>query len=281
MKRLLAASVALIAFAVGPAGAADMPLKAPPPVVAAYDWSGFYIGLNGGYSWGRSSTGITFFNSATGVPIVPPAGSITSANFNLNGGIFGGQIGYNIQNGRLVYGIEADLQWSGERGSSNFLCAATATGGVCLPGLTFLPAGATGSALSLSQSLDWFGTVRGRLGLTVTPTVLAYVTGGLAYGGIRTNGTLSGFTPGGVATAIGFSNTTTKAGWTIGGGLEARLFDRWTGKAEYLYADYGTVTGTGINTAAGIGATFSSRITDNVFRVGVNYHFGGPIATRY
>ncbi|HLN38963.1 MAG TPA: outer membrane protein [Xanthobacteraceae bacterium] len=277
MKKLIAASAAFIAFAAaGAASAADMALKAPPVApVPEYDWTGGYVGINGGYSWGRSSTNVTFYNSATGVAIVPPPGSITSSRFNLDGGIVGGQIGYNLQSGRWVFGLETDLQWSGERGNTYFLCAATATGGVCLPGSTFLPAGATGAALSLSQSLEWFGTARGRLGVTLVPSVLAYVTGGLAYGSIKTSGNLSGFNPGGVASALAFTNSTTKAGWTLGGGLETRLADRWTGKIEYLYADYGTVSGMVVNTVAGIGANYSSRVTDNVLRVGVNYHFSG------
>jgi outer membrane immunogenic protein len=277
MKRLIAASAALIAFAAaGAASAADMAVKAPPMApVADPDWSGGYAGINGGYSWGRSSTNVTFIDNTTGLPIVPPPGSITSARFNLNGGVAGGQIGYNLQSGRWVYGLEADLQWSGERGSANFLCAATAFGGACLPGATFLPAGATGATLSLSQSLQWFGTFRGRLGVTLTPSVLAYVTGGLAYGSIKSSGILSGFTPGGAAAALAFSNSTTKGGWTVGGGLEARLAERWTGKIEYLYVDYGTVSGTVVDIPAGIGANLSSRVTDNVLRVGLNYHFSG------
>jgi outer membrane immunogenic protein len=277
MKKLIAASAALIAFAAaGAASAADMAVKAPPMApVADPDWTGGYVGINGGYSWGRSSTNVTFFNSATGVAIVPPPGSITSSRFNLNGGVAGGQIGYNLQSGRWVFGLETDLQWSDERGNTNFLCAATATGGVCLPGATFLPAGATGATLSYSQSLQWFGTARGRVGVTLVPSVLAYVTGGLAYGSIKTSGNLSGFNPGGAAAALAFNNSTTKGGWTLGGGLETRLTDRWTGKIEYLYADYGTVSGAVVNTVAGIGANYSSRITDNVLRVGLNYHFSG------
>src|SRR5205085_6961993 len=97
MKKFLIAAASLVALA-APAIAADMrmPVKAPPPVVAPVTmWSGFYIGLNGGYSWGRSRTDAVF--AVGGVPIVPPAGSVLSGTFNLNGGLFGGQIGYNWQ----------------------------------------------------------------------------------------------------------------------------------------------------------------------------------------
>jgi outer membrane immunogenic protein len=157
------------------ASAADLgarPYTKAPVMVEVWNWTGFYIGGNAGYSWGRSNTDVSYFNSVTGVPIVPPAGSITGAGFDMNGAIAGGQIGYNWQSSNWLFGLEADAQWSDERGSAAYRCAATAVGGVCLPGLTFLPAGVTGSSLAVNQSLEWFGTVRGRAGVLVTPQVL-------------------------------------------------------------------------------------------------------------
>ena len=261
----------------------------PPPVVV-WNWDGFYIGLNGGYSWGRSRTSVDYFNTTTGLPVVPPVGSITDASFNLNGGVFGGQIGYNWQSSNWVFGLEADLQWSGQRGSATFLCAAgavpvpgaAALPGPCLPGSTFLPPGTLGAGLSVDQRLEWFGTVRGRLGVLVTPAVLLYATGGLAYGSVKTDAVLSSITPAGVPVAAASSSSTTHAGWTIGGGIEAHLGGNWTGKAEYLYMDLGTFSSTVALPAAIIGANISSRITDNIFRVGINYHFTpGPVVARY
>jgi outer membrane immunogenic protein len=277
MKKLMMTTLALIAFgAIAPAQAADMPVKAMPvkaPGVIPYSWTGWYAGVNGGYSWGKSNTDVTFATFPGGVPIVPPAGSITNASTKLNGAIAGIQGGYNWQNGQWVVGIEGDIQWSGQRGSSDFLCAATIAGGVCLPGSTFLPAGATGTTLSLDQKLQWFGTLRGRAGWTVTPTWLLYVTGGLAVGGIKTDGTLSGFNPNGGAVVATGSSSTTKAGWTVGAGLEGVISGKWTGKIEYLYVDYGTVNGTFTDPGAGIQASFSSHVTDNVVRAGLNYHY--------
>jgi outer membrane immunogenic protein len=277
MKKPLLGVIAILALAVSSsAQAADMPTEMPvkaAPIDPPWSWTGLYVGGNVGYSWGKSDTDVAYATSPGGVPIVPPAGSITGASTNLDGAIAGGQIGYNWQNGNWVGGIEADLQWSGQSGSSNYLCAGTVTGGVCLPGLTFLPAGATGSALSLGQKLQWFDTLRGRLGFTPAPKWLVYATGGLAVGGIDTNAALASFTPVGVATLATASNSSTKAGWTVGVGVEALLSGHWTGKIEYLYMDYGTVSGSVINTPAGIMANYSSRITDNVLRAGLNYHF--------
>src|SRR6266700_3769287 len=150
ISSIATAALALM-IAIPSASAADLAprpyTKAPPAMVEIYNWTGFYVGGNAGYSWGRSNTDASFFNTATGLPIVPPAGSILTNSFDMNGGIAGGQAGYNWQSSNWVLGLEADIQWSGERGSAAFRCAATAVGGVCLPGLTFLPAGATGSNL--------------------------------------------------------------------------------------------------------------------------------------
>ena len=281
------ATAAFAAMAVIPAAsAADMApryTKAPPVMVEIWNWTGFYIGGNAGYSWGRSNSDVSYFNSVTGAAIVPPPGSITSAGFNMNGAIAGGQAGYNWQTGNMVWGVEADIQWSGEKGGANFLCAGTApAGGVCLPGLTFLPAGATGTALALGQSLEWFGTARLRGGFLVSPRVMLYGTGGLAYGSIKTSGAIASFNPNGIAVAFAGSNTDTRIGWTVGAGIEGMLTQNWTAKLEYLYMDLGRFDGgTYIVAPAFIGARVSSNFRDNILRAGINYKFGGPVVAKY
>lgn len=272
MKKLTLFGAAILASAViAPVRAADFPVKADP--IAVWSWTGFYVGGNVGYSWGRSDTSISFFNATTGVPIAPPAGSVTGGQFNMDGWLAGLQLGYNWQNGRWVLGAEADLQWTGQKGDANFLCAATAIGGPCLPGSTFLPAGTAGAAVAFSQELRWFGTLRARLGHTITPTSMVYITGGLAVGNIRTNASLTGTTataPPVTATATA-SNSSTEIGWVIGAGLEAVLSGRLTGKIEYLYVDFGNVSGSVTNTVTNVRANYSSEITDHIFRVGLNY----------
>lgn len=273
MKRIvigMAAAMSLFATGALAADLAARPyVKAPVMVDPVWSWTGFYVGANGGYSWGRSRTDVSYFNSATGAAIVPPAGSITNASFDMNGGIAGGQAGYNWQNANWVFGIEGDLQWSGEKGSAGYSCAGSAVfpvAGPCLPGLTFLPAGAlTNTVLTIDQHLQWFGTVRGRVGILATPKVLFYGTGGLAFGEIKTTGTMSGFTPAGVAVASVASNSTTRAGWTAGVGVEGKITQNWSAKLEYLYIDLSTsqfaITGV------------SNGYSASVVRAGVNYHF--------
>src|SRR6266481_1068421 len=142
MRKIIGAGIGMLALAGAtlPAAAADLAVKAPvykaPPIVEIWSWTGFYVGLNGGYSWGRSRTDLGFFSTVTGLPIAT-AVSITNNNFNLIGGVFGAQTGYNWQAGNFVAGVEADIQWSGQKGSTTFVCAATPGGGAfgpCAPG---------------------------------------------------------------------------------------------------------------------------------------------------
>src|SRR5262249_15367643 len=146
------------------------------------------------------------------------------------------------------FGLETDAQWTGQKGSANALCPATSTvvPGPCLPGLTFVPAGALGTAATLDQKLEWFGTFRGRLGVTGTPSVLLYATAGAAYGTVKTDIGLAGFTPAGVPVAFSGSSRDTRFGWTVGAGIEAMFAANWSAKVEYLYMDLGTVSSTAV-----------------------------------
>jgi len=289
MKRVvigMAAAMSLFATGALAADLAARPyVKAPVMVDPVWSWTGFYIGGNGGYSWGRSRTDVTYNNTVTGAVIVPPAGSITSGSFDMNGAVAGGQAGYNWQSANWVFGIEGDLNWSDEKGRAGFSCApAGVAGGACLPGLTFLPAGAAaGTTLTIDQKLQWFGTVRGRVGILATPKVLFYGTGGVAFGEIKTTGTIAGFTPAGVAVAATGSTSDTRVGWTVGAGVEGKITQNWSAKLEYLYMDLGRFDSGPFSLAPSptIAASVSSRFTDHILRAGINYQFGGPVVARY
>src|SRR4051795_3002754 len=147
--RVILGSVAALAM-ITSASAADLPVKAPmaaPVMAPVWNWTGLYIGINGGYSWGHSSRDLNFYNPLTGVTLVTAAGG----GRNLDGGLFGGQIGYNWQASNWVFGIEADAQWTGQKGSTAVFCPVVG----CFPGLIVVPGG---TSAAISDKLEWFGT---------------------------------------------------------------------------------------------------------------------------
>jgi outer membrane immunogenic protein len=271
--KAIAASALAAMAATSAASAADLaarPYTKAPVMEPIYNWTGFYIGGNVGYSWGRSSDTSTLTNGAGAV-------LFTSADrANMDGVIGGGQIGYNWQVQNWVWGLEADIQGSGQKGSRAYLCPT----GVCTPPfgvIAVFPGPAV--PVSLDQKLEWFGTVRGRVGVLATPQVLFYATGGLAYGNVKTQ--LSGGFPG-VAVDQSFSHT--KVGYAVGGGIESPfdLFGwfgkNWTSKTEYLFVDLGRSTD---SVSAVPGLTFTTRAQEHMLRTGLNYHFNSPVVAKY
>ena len=190
--------------------------KAPFALPAAFNWTGFYVGINGGYGWGSS----TWDSSVSPSP---------------KGGLAGGTIGYNLQTGPWVWGLEGDFDWSGIKGSA--ACGA-------------------GLAGSCETSNTWFATARGRVGYA-WDAFLLYFTGGGAFGALKATNSLTG------------SATNTRVGWTVGGGLEYALGHNWSVKGEYLYADLGKFD---CNISCGA-APDNVSFKTNIVRAGVNYRF--------
>jgi outer membrane immunogenic protein len=254
-------------------------------VAVVYDWTGYYLGVNVGYSWGRGTTDGNVAGTRT-VAVTGAAAVTTvlptlplSGRANVNGVIGGGQLGYNWQRGTWLFGLEGDVQGSGERGFSD----------VCT--VAGCPAGSV--AFNREYKLDWFGTARGRVGFLPTERLVLYATGGLAYGGFSGSSTTQPLNIGTWAS--------TRAGWTVGAGAEAALGSNWSVKFEYLYMDLGNVGGSSATTTTATNAAntpgqgfnttttttlayvFNTKFTDNIVRVGLNYKFGGPnaIVARY
>jgi outer membrane immunogenic protein len=212
----------------------------------------------------------------------------TGSSDNLNGVIGGFQGGYNwMASNWLVASLEADIQLSTQNTTPTYVCP----GAVCNPLIG--DAAPMAAGLDRAQKLDWFATVRGRLGATVTPNSMMYLTGGLALAEIRTAGTLSGsnlsFDENGnpVVTPVGvnFYDHRTKAGWTVGAGIEAHLGGNVTGKVEYLYLDFGRISTAATNplNATPVTVNLDSRVTDHIVRVGLNYKFdpaAAPIVSK-
>ena len=278
-SKAIAISVFAALTATSAASAADMAprpyTKAPAPIVEIWTWDKFYIGVNGGYSWGRSDTSGAFYNNLTGVQLSP----IQSGNINLDGWVFGAQAGKNWQFGNWVAGIELDGQWTGEKGSRGFICA---TGAAC-NNVTFGAGLGVAPTTTFNQHIEWFVTLRPRAGVLITPSALLYVTGGLAVAGIKTDGVLAGFTGASLPTSAAWGNDQTRFGWVVGAGVEARLGGNWTGKLEGLYMDYGSFSASPVllTSSPPLRFDYTSKVTDVVLRAGVNYHFGGPVVAKY
>jgi outer membrane immunogenic protein len=218
VKTLLAASVVVSAIGLASAAAAPVPM---------FDWTGSYVGVEGGGAWGSST-----HNFSNGII------NGTHDPFGLSGGLVGGTIGYNWQVGSMIAGLEGDLSWASSSGST--LGTPTAcTGGPC------------------TSKLTWLGTVRGRIGYAVGKW-MPYVTGGLAFGHVDACENVT-------------CSSDTHTGWTIGGGIEAKLTANWSAKAEFLYVDLGSASA--YTLAAFPTFPHTEITTQNILRVGLNYKF--------
>lgn len=221
MKKLQLGILAAAALLAAPfaAQAADLPspsYKAPAYVAPAFSWSGFYVGLNAGYGFGTSD----WDN--------PPI------SLDPKGLVAGGTVGYNLQTGSWVFGIEGDIDYSGMKDST-----ACGVGGTC------------------EVRNTWLGTVRGRLGYGGWGSFMPYITGGAAFGNVKASGP-----------AANTSTSETRFGYTIGAGVEYALFSAWSIKGEYLYFNLGSMDCPTCG-AAPNEVTFKGSLV----RAGVNYRF--------
>jgi outer membrane immunogenic protein len=299
MRSKLISSLAGGAFCFAASGfafAADMPANAPPLASAPiYGWTGWYAGLNLGYSWGNARTDTAGSATSISSPSFtnPPVAFANSQTEPLVGVIGGGQVGYNYQVGpEWVLGFEADIQGSAEQGSNNFV--AQFSGTICSPGGVGVCAGTLfplkGTAASTYQAkIEWLGTARGRVGVLINGGgLLLYGTGGLAYGQVSVSDSVNIIaTAPAVPATFGpvtgtFSQSKTNIGFAAGAGMEGRIAPtNWTWKLEYLFVDLGSVNTSTSFAAASTGAfsalagtaTTHTNFIDNIFRAGVNYQF--------
>ena len=245
MRTTFTIAAALLSMtAAGGASAADLgPYRpAPPPVEQGYapapfSWTGFYMGANVGYGWGAGDrVGITDFGAFQG----------NIGNLNTDGVFGGGQFGYNHQMGRFLVGIEADIQKSDLNDK--------------VTGVT--PTGYAGIA---SSDINYFGTIRGRLGFVSGPA-LFYATAGWAWADVDYKLTTL-IPPGAGGGIVSLADTSFKSGYTVGGGIEYALGRNWTTKVEYQYVNFGG------NWLAGAGIATKESLAAHTVRMGVNYKF--------
>jgi outer membrane immunogenic protein len=245
-------------------------------------WSGLYFGINGGYAWSNPSVSYVGNDPASQAGICfPPFGKTcfpASADFNRDGGLFGGQIGYNWQFTSLwLAGVEADYQWSDLTGAANALTQVS--GGIKSPG-----------TIAATETVHSFGTFRARVGALPFQSLLLYGTAGLAVGQVSENLTLtSALTTASTLGGYGYSCTAgnscfagsasqTSVGWTAGAGAELAITTNLTlkGEALYVHLEAPSATATAINSAGMRPSSFTGNFSDVYFivaRGGLNYRF--------
>jgi outer membrane immunogenic protein len=256
MKKFLLGTVGLVALGMAaPASAADLaarPYTKAPPMVAMYDWSGFYLGANGG--WGSSRNCWDLTNVILVGPVVP---NLPEGCHDASGGTVGGQIGYRWQASSWVFGLEAQGNWADFKGSN--------------PSIQLIARN--------ESKVDAFGLFTGQVGYAWNNALL-YVKGGAAV----TSNKYTGFVP---ATGLAFDSASdTRWGATVGVGLEYGFTPNWSFGVEYNHLFMGdrnfVMAGTG--NIVPVGATLrSDRISQDVDMVTarINYKFGGPVVARY
>lgn len=220
-----------------------------------FNWTGPYAGIHIGYGLGNGDTSFSALNANFG-DLAP-----SKLSPNPNGVVGGLQAGYNYQTGCFVFGIEADFSGSGMSGNKT-ASPVINNAGDALPG----------TSLTASEGVNWFGTLRPRVGYTVIPSVLVYGTGGLAYGNVSYSASTDYRPILGSVYPVSFSST--KVGWAAGGGVEYAVSKCWTVKAEYLYVDLGdqSATANGVP-GTGFQVGYKWQTTANILDIGLNYKF--------
>lgn len=267
MLRTILISGLATALLGGAALAADLPTKKaapafvpPPPVVS---WTGFYIGVNGGYAGDEFKYPATAAFSE-GDTVLANGGA--SADITSSGFLGGLQAGYNRQfAASWLAGVEADIDATSITGKVGL------SGGGSIEGL-----GSASASAVVKSETPYLGTVRARLGYLVTDQFLVFATGGLAYGQVKTSLNAGYSDSGGDSGTFAWSKDTTHVGWTAGAGVEYKLNKNWSFKTEYLYVDLGEQTLLGGNADIFGGAlAYNLKVhpTDNIVRAGLNYTF--------
>ena len=235
MKKLII-GVAFAAVSSACAFAADLPMqayKSAPVVDQVYNWTGLYVGVNGGYGWGSQD------------PLTLVSNRFDRTSFNVSGGMFGGTMGAQIQQGYVVLGLEGDLDWANIKGN-----------GIISPAIAGIGQGIT---LNIASNISAVGTARARVGVAMNNS-LFYVTGGAAFVKSSANGTsIAGLPCGTLGVLPNCAASAWRPGIAAGVGMEYGFTPNWSLKGEYLYTK---MIGTGVST---------NEL--NMMRAGINYRF--------
>jgi outer membrane immunogenic protein len=236
-------------------------LASPGMAQGVYNWTGFYVGAHAGYGWGTDG-GLAFTDYPPGAfaPAFGPGEVPRFLGANPDGFVGGGHLGYNWQfSPGWLLGIEADLSAADISGTASYH----------YPGPLVAPATTT-----VSQSLEWLATVRGRVGATVD-RLLVYATGGLAFGEVKSAFFIEA--PLLLSTLSG-SSSDIRFGWTIGAGAEYNFAGNWSARLQWLYYDLGDVSATGPQVTAGVvlpfGLITTAETRGHIATLGISYRFG-------
>jgi outer membrane immunogenic protein len=256
MRHRFSAAIAIATFvlaATDMSGAADLRVKAPvaPPPPPA--WTGCYVGLNAGGVWGRMRDKWT--NISPSIFLPPEFETVGGGTIDASGFTGGGQLGCNRQIDAVVFGVEADIQYTQLEGTRE----------------AFFPGDSSFRPLKFREDFQskWLGTFRGRVGWLMNPDVLLYATGGLAVARIKTFDSFGD--PATPATHVTTSGSRTQVGWTVGAGAEWMFAPRWSVKAEYLYVDLGSSKTIGFLPDTRPLSSHSHGLTEHIARFGLNY----------
>jgi outer membrane immunogenic protein len=268
-KLVYGAAIAVVALG-SPVFAADMPTKAPAAAPPVATWAGCYVGGNAGAVWSHAGFDWSANPAAFGGTDVLNA--YGSNNLDRWGGTAGIQYGCNFQSGPIVFGYESDIEWTGINKTVDRFFP---TNGIIVP-----------EAFSEHVKSQWLTTSRIRAGYLITPSVLLYATGGMAFAKVKVEDSVTFFNGAGVATAVNaVSQSKNRFGWTLGAGAEWMFAPNWTAKIEYLHVDLGSFSDVSynLNLASGVVNTngfiaHHHRVTEDIARVGVNYKFGNLFA---
>jgi outer membrane immunogenic protein len=245
-RQILLASVGAIAIA-GSAFAADLrPPPVYPPPPPIFTWSGLYMGGQVGYAWGNDPINVTVFNAAN-----------ENAFFNPNpSGVIGGaHVGYNLQIAQWVVGLEGTVDGTSLEGTRTSV---------------------TGVTMNMRSEVQ--GSIRARLGIAFNRWLI-YGTGGAAFAG-NTDGYIFNGPP-----PLAETDSKTRSGWTVGGGVEYAITNNWSLRAEYRYSDFGRSPDFPFSSITLGNVAFTHHLTESQVQAGFSYHFTpfapAPIVAKY
>jgi len=281
--KTLALCASILVVGITGAAAADMAVKAPRYDAPAASWTGFYLGASLGVKDADADwTTLAFAN-----PLAPPGffavdGS-SPATYRPLAGRFGGLLGYDVQLDRhFVIGVEFDAAYADKSSTMAGIpgCAVGCLRGVPGPGVD-----------TSAVTMKWDSSARARLGFLASPNILIYGTGGVAWQSVQGSATCQNSFVDAVCPVLAgnpfstVTNTTVRTGWTLGGGIDARISGNWMLRGEYRYSDFGTwnnsyVLGAGGPPSATTVAT-QLKINTQIATIGIVYKFGGPLVARY